>query len=223
VGALRRTQEGARGCDSSYEHLAPAGYGWRGVSLARHSYRVSGNYLPNILGILTVLATLVVIWFAWQTVKEARKATTEERNAVGELQALVTKVGDLSRSTAQLVEATRRTAELTAEARDNDQGRSRVGQLREMLALVDQIESELDRVNLDEFKATGAIAEHSDRQWWQQFELKGMVEKGVDGIELPACRRLAAARGAATVTIAATDASIELQKALRGLGVRSRL
>jgi hypothetical protein len=89
-----------------------------------------------------------------------------------------------------------------------------------VLGLVDQISSESSRAVVDEFKATGTIAKHSDRQWPQQFDLKAALE-GVDKIPLPACRRLVAARGA-TVSIAATAASVELQDVLRGIGVSPR-
>lgn len=71
-----------------------------------------GNDVPDILGALTVLATLLVIWFAWQTVREARKATGEERNAVSELRSLV-------QTTRSLVEQAR-SAEAEADRRARD-------------------------------------------------------------------------------------------------------
>jgi hypothetical protein len=69
--------------------LAQSSGGLAGSLLSRHSYRVPGNDLPNLLALLTVVGTLVVIGLAWRTVGETKKASAEQRNIVGELKALV--------------------------------------------------------------------------------------------------------------------------------------
>jgi len=40
---------------------------------------VNGNDLPNLLSIIAIIATLVVIWFAWQTVKEPARRPPRSR------------------------------------------------------------------------------------------------------------------------------------------------
>jgi hypothetical protein len=67
-----------------------------------------GNDLPDLLTIVVILLTLVVIGFARATVREATRTTSEEHNAVAELQSIVTALGAAAaaqREAAQLATA----------------------------------------------------------------------------------------------------------------------
>jgi hypothetical protein len=82
-----------------------------------------GVDVNTVINIVLVVATIAVVWFAWQTVEEARKATKEESNAVTELKALVTEVQNLvataqetAASSANSVEAARETVKLSRDA-----------------------------------------------------------------------------------------------------------
>jgi hypothetical protein len=76
---------------------------------------VPGNDLPNLLSAVSIALTLAVIWFAWQTVSEAMRTTTEERNAVAELKTLGQAQADTVAELRSLVQAS---AESLGQARN---------------------------------------------------------------------------------------------------------
>lgn len=119
----------------------------RGLAVSGDSWRVDVN---TVINIVLVVATIAVVWFAWQTVQEARKATTEEHNAVTELQKLVTQVQKLvataqetASSSASSVEAAGETVKLSRDAAEMsrlwqqanalDRRRERVERIGEMV------------------------------------------------------------------------------------------
>ncbi len=71
-----------------------------------------GNDLPNLLSLIAILLTLLVIWFARQTVNEAKQTTHEERKAVSQLQRIVTAEQDAAHELAVVVTAQKEAAEL---------------------------------------------------------------------------------------------------------------
>jgi hypothetical protein len=157
--------------------------------------------LPNWLSGVTVVVTLVVVWYARQTVREARRATAEEKKTVAKLEELLGVVGDLTASSRDTLKAAERTAELTAEARDAAQRNSQVALLRQLLRTVEEIQSASAHKAAAHLQDQGPIAEW-DEEWRcpQQHDLAAAL-KGAAGTELSACRSLAAARGAINVSI----------------------
>jgi hypothetical protein len=98
---------------------------------------LEGDHLTNLLNVVLVIATGVVVWFAWRTVTEAKRATNEERKTVTELKKLVpaaqataeqqkaaaghldqlaATAKDTAASSANAVEAAKQTVELAIEA-----------------------------------------------------------------------------------------------------------
>jgi cytoskeletal protein RodZ len=98
---------------------------------------LEGDHLSNLLNVVLVIATGVVVWFAWRTVTEAKRATDEERKTVTELKQLVlaaqetaeqqkaaaghldqlaATAKDTAASSANAVEAAKLTVELAIEA-----------------------------------------------------------------------------------------------------------
>jgi membrane protein implicated in regulation of membrane protease activity len=48
-----------------------------------------GDDLPNLLSAVSAALTVVVVVFAWRTVREAKRTTAEEKRTVGELTKLL--------------------------------------------------------------------------------------------------------------------------------------
>jgi hypothetical protein len=158
-----------------------------------------GDDLPDILSVASIALTLVVVLYARATVREARKATDEERNTVTELKALIGVVSDLAASAAGTLQAAQRTAVQGARAHE-------VEQLRAMLNLTEQLE-----------KAS------YERNWKRSEDLQKTLAavRGDFPRSLP-CTSAAVASSAANfseLNDAAVKAITEIQGELRRLGV----
>lgn len=183
-----------------------------------------GDDLPNVLSAVSIALTVVVIFFAWRTVAEAKRTTAEERKTVGELTKLLDAVGQLRTSSEVALKAAERTMELAAEARDAEQRNSQVALLRQLLKIVEEIQLASSGQSAMLFNAGSRDPSSWDSSWKcpQQHDLEAAL-KGVGvGTDLPMCRILTVSRGADKVSIAATQAGVELQDALRALGVSPR-
>jgi hypothetical protein len=174
--------------------------------------RMHGDDLPDLLGLVSIALTLVVIWYARGTIIEARKATTEEKNTVAELQSLLTAVGDLTATSRDTLKEARRTAELASQAQDRDQSAQLVAQLRQILRLTKEIEVAASQ------DPTGVEA-----SWRcvEQLYLAAALDH-YSSVELSECRKLVDIRGMAAVKAAAEAASFEVDSALRSRGVGPR-
>jgi hypothetical protein len=175
-----------------------------------------GNDVPDLLSAISIALTLVVIFFAWRTVREAQKATTEQKQAVDELKKLVDTARQTTDHAATSAEAAERTVELAAAAQEADRKHRQLEQLRAIGRLVivirtkaeDQLATAAKAMQLTQFKA------------WRCME-QAQLESELVGVAppLPKCRALVGANQAAEVKGAADQANAELRQVFLDLGV----
>jgi hypothetical protein len=191
---------------------------------AGHSGPMHGDGLPNVLSAVSIALTMVVIFFAWRTVAEAKRATAEERKTVGELTKLLDAVCQLRASSEVALKAAERTVELAAEARNAEQRNSQVALLRQLLKIVEEIQSAAGQESTKLVRAGFGDLSSWDSSWKcpQQHDLEAALKGVSGGTDLPMCRILTAPRGADKVGFAATAAGVELQDTLRAFGVSPR-
>jgi len=157
-----------------------------------------GDDLPNILSVASIALTAVVVWFAWQTVREARRATAEEQNAVAELESLVA--------------AAQQTADIAATAQAADWRHRQLEQLRAIGRLVVVIRT----------RAEEELAKRPyEPKAWRCME-QSQLESELVGVvpPLPKCRALVGENQASQVKSAADQANAEVRGAFHDLGVR---
>jgi hypothetical protein len=176
-----------------------------------------------------------VVWFAWQTVKESRKATNAEREAVAELKTLVQAAKeatdaeretlavlgtlvqaakDTAASSETTMRAARETAEISQAALDADRRYRQLDQLRAIHRLVQDV-----RMAAAGAVRAEAMATIPPRPTWrcaQQEELRHALVGAVP--ELPMCRALAVTSDAIKVRAAGGAAEVEVGDVFRSLG-----
>jgi hypothetical protein len=173
---------------------------------------MSSQDVSNLINAVLVVATLVVVAFAWLTVREAKKATAEERNTVAELKNLVQAATDTAASSASTMTAARETADISKAALDAAERYQQLGQLRLINGLVDAIRKEV-------WDAIASDTWVPGPDW--QAEAQDQLMRAIIGSNpaLPKCRALATTRGAAEVESATVEAYRELGDVFRSLGV----
>jgi hypothetical protein len=183
-----------------------------------------GDDLPNLLSAVSAALTVVVIVFAWRTVVEAKRATAEEKKTVSELTKLLEAVGALRTASETALKAAERTVELAAQARDAERWNSHVALLRQLLRIVEQIQGESGQQISAMLTVGHRDPDDWDPQWKcpQQHDLAAALKRVAEGTELPMCRILTVTARADKVSFASTQAGVELQDALRALGVSPR-
>jgi hypothetical protein len=151
-----------------------------------------------VVNIVLVAATLAVIWYARETVRESRRATTAAENTVKQ-------AGEIVAAVRELVRVTRETVDVARAAREADERARLERQLRDLGELAERA-------------FTKAAAEDGARPMagWrcveQQYIAVALV--GV-GVELPKCHTLAGSSQAGSVLAAAVDARHEIAEKLR--------
>lgn len=172
-----------------------------------------GDDLPDSLSAISIALTLVVIWFAWRTVREARKATEEEQKTVAELGNLLVVTAEIQSHARYTLEYARQTAELAGAAGKRDERRQDIEVLRAMQAIAGRIQ----HIVQDHMEATpGTWRDDTSWSCYQQTELAQLLTRIT--LELPATRALAHATGAAPVMAGCGRAYLEIQDVLTGLG-----
>jgi len=169
---------------------------------------MSSNDIPNILSGITVVLTLVVIWFAWRTVIEARAATKEEQNVVSQLKAVVQAAEKTAASSASTLDAARQQlSRLTNSLKGQEFGRQfeQLQQAHRLILLIGKT-------------AKAAAATQPERDWprWrchEQDELR--IALAGEQNSLPAVRALAGANGIGEVIAAAEEADREVENLKR--------
>jgi hypothetical protein len=186
------------------------------------------NVLLALTGVLVVL-TAVVTWFAWQTVRESRKATTAIRETVAEstkateaVQSLLTVAKDTASSSAKAVvaaeqtvaaaeeslKAARETIEVAEAARASDEHDRKVRQLRDIGQLAEALF----------WKAVRDSEVQPLQHGWRMIE-HNYLEQALVGMaeELPRTLALTQANLPDTAIGAARDARLEIVQALEKL------
>ena len=108
------------------------------------------DVLGTVVNFVLVALTLAVIWFAWQTVRENRKATKAARDAVGSLRCVIGDLLEVSQRMATsaaigaaaaeaTVEAASKTIEIARDAHEAAERDRLVWQLRDVGQLVERI------------------------------------------------------------------------------------
>ena len=165
------------------------------------------DVLGTVLNVVLVAATLIVVVFAGQTVRESRKATKAAQDTVDTVRDLLGVARETSASSAAAVEAARETVELARSARAADERYRLLQQLREAGSLVQVC---LTRARLAHGQDPGR-----GQPTWRCAEqtLLGQVLTGVNP-PMPKCHALAVARGLSLVLEAANAADAELTQVL---------
>jgi hypothetical protein len=186
------------------------------------------NVLLALTGVLVVL-TAVVTWFAWQTVRESRKATAAIRETIAEstrateaVQSLLIVAKDTASSSAKsvaaaeqtvaasekLLAAARETIEVARAARASDEHDRKVRQLRDIGQLAESLF----------WKAVEDAEVELPRHGWRRIE-HNYLEQALVGMAetLPKTVALTQANLADTAIGAARDARLEIVRALEEL------
>jgi hypothetical protein len=176
---------------------------------------VPGNDVPDLLSVISVALKLVVIVFAWRTVREAKKTTAEETKAVEKLRELVDAATQSIAHAATSAEAAQRTLDIAAGAQEAYRRHRQLELSRVIARLVEDIPSAAQQVL---FYVN--VVEPSRRNWRcpEQPLLKAALV-ALDP-DLPKCRSLVGANGAGVMKMAADAASIELDQ-VSGTSARS--
>lgn len=159
-----------------------------------------------VINVALVVTTLVVIWYARETVKESRKATKAAQDTVTAMQTLLATARDTATSSQAAAVAAQQTVEAAVSAHDADERDRMVRRLREIAELVERT-----------FEKAAAQAQYR-RPAWRCIEQREIMPLLV-GVEspLPKCHRLAGESQAEQVFTAATEAREEIAEALRRL------
>jgi len=181
-----------------------------------------------VINVVLVAATLVVIWYAKNTVTESRKATDAARATVAAVEALqkvakaqlsaadaaaqaaenaVTSLDDVSSRLLEVAQLTHAAVEAAKAAHEADERDREIRRLREIGELVERIFE----------KAADETGYHSVGGWrcMEQRELPPLLV-GVDP-PLPVCDKLAGDNQARQVFGSAQDARREIAERLRQL------
>lgn len=170
--------------------------------------------LGTVINCVLLVLTFAVVWFAWQTVKEGRKATTAARDTVSAVENLLTAAQETAASSAASVEAARQTVEIAQAARQADERHRQLERLREVGRIVQRIKlSALEAEHLQ--AATQAV----NRPWrCQDQNALGILLVGIEP-PLPKCKALVGESQAGQVLNMAVAAEAELETVFHGLGV----
>jgi len=163
-----------------------------------------------VINVVLVVATLVVIWFARQTVTESRKATEAASDTVGAVRDLLTVAQGTAASSEAAAEAARQTVETARAAHQVDERDRLVRQLRDIGQLV---ESAGYKASAEEESRQGPAR----RDWLCVDQQYIAVALAWLGVELPQCDALAGARTAFAVKTYAANARSEITAELRKL------
>jgi hypothetical protein len=152
-----------------------------------------------VINVVLVGTTLVVIWYARETVGESRKATKAARDTVAAVEALLAVVRDTATSSQGAADAARQTVEAARAAHEADERDRKVRRLREIGELVERT-----------FEKAAAEAQYR-RPAWRCIEQRELLPLLV-GMEppLPKCHHLAGESQAAQVFAAAQNAHEEI-------------
>ncbi len=165
-----------------------------------------------VINVVLVVATLVVICFAWQTVTESRKATKTASDTVTRLGDLLTVAHGTAEPSEAAAEAARQTVETARAAHQADERDRLVRQLRDIGQLV---ESAGYKAAAEEDSRQGPVR----RDWLCVDQQYIAVAIAWVDVELPQCDALAGARTAFAVKTYAANARSEITAELRKLHV----
>jgi hypothetical protein len=174
--------------------------------------------LGTVINCVLVVLTLAVVWFAWQTVREARNATTAARDTVTAVGKLLAVAQETAASSAASVEAARQTVEIAQATREADERHRQLEQLREVGRTVQRIKlSALEAVRLRE-----SVGQPAGPRWKSADQnALGILLVGVEP-PLPACKALVGESQAGQVLDKAAAAEAELETVFRGLASARR-
>jgi len=180
------------------------------------------DVLGTVINCVLVVLTFAVVWFAWQTVRESRKATKaagDTVTAVGKLLAVAQETAESSAASVeaarQTVEIARETVEIARAARQADEHHRQVEQLREVGRTVQRIKlGALEAMRLRE-----SVGQQANPRWRSADQnALGILLVGVEP-PLPKCKALVGESQAGQVLNMAVAAEAELETVFHGLGV----
>jgi hypothetical protein len=173
------------------------------------------DVLGTVINCVLVVLTFAVVWFAWQTVRESRKATTAAQETVTAVGKLLAVAQETAASSAASVEAARQTVEIAREARQADERHRQLEQLRVVGRTVQRIKlGALEAMRLRE-----SVGQLADPRWRSADQnALGILLVGVEP-PLPECKALVGESQAGQVLAKAAAAEAELEAVFRGLGI----
>jgi hypothetical protein len=172
------------------------------------------DVLGTVINCVLLVLTFAVVWFAWQTVRESRNATTAARETVTAVGKLLAVAQETAASSAASVEAARQTVEIARAARQADERHRQLEQLREVGRTVQRIKlSALEAMSLE------SVGQALSPRWRSADQnALGILLVGVEP-PLPKCKALVGESQAGQVLAKANAAEAELDTVFHGLGV----
>jgi hypothetical protein len=172
---------------------------------------VHGDDLPDLLSAISTALTLVVIWFAWRTVGEARAATAEQKETVTALRSLIDVTGQLATASRDSLDAARQTASLAADAGQDARERRAIETLQTMARTVEKIRTQAD-------EACRTLSGTAESKWSCRDQVALQFQMIKLPVTLRSCDRLYRTTGAREVREACPDARAQIEAGLAGLG-----
>src|SRR5579859_581445 len=157
---------------------------WPGFQTAGTAILGGVDVLGTVINCVLVVLTFAVVWFARQTVRESRKATTAAQETVTAVGKLLAVAQETAASSAASVETARQTVEIARAARQADERHRQLEQLREVGRTVQRIKlGALEAMRLRE-----SVGQLGDSRWRSADQnALGILLVGVEP-PLPECK-----------------------------------